>query len=454
MKTQILCLGACVLLMGCQSVDAPPIGLSSPVGLTASDCVIVPRDTWLGRTVSEGSPNSPAAVDIYIGSVTSSSRVPNLTLENYWCRFDNARQTYAARAGRAHDILVAQNALTFGAGAYIGSTLALNSSGLNDTQTDDLLETAVGIGLLSASRSLFNPMERRTRYRNASLAAICYMSHIDMAYNRQQNLTEMDDTVETLAAGIATAQQSLSELASLMADNQDRLQTALEQVTAGNDADRNNGFTAEEAALLSTALPRVLEVQQASQQAVTDAQAALTEARTTLALARQQQVAASQFQRTLREDALHFPVLVQHSVQSGQLDLQTVLQAINDVVESARDFTDPEQEVEPAPEITGVEKDDGGRESGSDAALVTQLADVQAKLAELTAQLEEVETLRQALGPLIPNYSTLTTSLRACRTVLMTGQRIEPDLSDRPLGPDDAAFLMETLATGRASAGR
>lgn len=436
MNKRIGLLGACAFLVGCQSVDAPPIGLSSPVGLVASNCEVHPQNNTIERALFHSSPNSNQHVDVYIRSGDTRTRTLDLTLENYWCRFDNARHTYASRAGRAHNILVAQNAITFGAGAYIGSTLALNSSGLNDTQTDDLLETAVGIGLMSASRSLYDPLDRRTRYRNASLAAICYMSHIDMAYNRQRNLTDMSRHIDDLQAQINAADSELIALARLLATNQDELQTRLENLDLSQAASLNT----------------VLETQETAQQVITDALTKLTQARTQLSLARQQQAAALTFERTLREDAMHFPVMVQHSVQTGQLDLQTVVHAIRDVMTSAREFTNPEEVIQHAPDTgrgnTGTESSRRARSSNDDE-LNTQATEIQKQVIDLNTKLSSLEGLSEGLASLIPNFTTITTSMRNCRTVLMTGQRIEPDLSDFPLGSEDTALIMELQAHAR-----
>jgi hypothetical protein len=149
------------------------------VGYLLSGCASIGAS---GAAQSPSASLQPRAIPSQCSSLQA-----NESLEGYYCRFLSARNAYHQASQNYQYSIEAQNILIFGAAVYAGSTLALNSGGLRESQTDDLTETALGLGVVQAAASMLGVQRRNELYRYAGDAAYCYSAHIRMLIVRKQN---------------------------------------------------------------------------------------------------------------------------------------------------------------------------------------------------------------------------------------------------------------------------
>lgn len=312
-------------------------------------------------------------------STACSNHWQNETLTGYWCRFTLAEMNYRA-AARNHDYAItAQNILSFTTAAGVAATLVLNDNGLTQSQTDDLTEAGLLLGIVTAGGRLFQSEERRQLYLRASDTAACYASHIAHLGARQANFAAItsytfEDAQRTLGQQVAVNALLVDQLIS----ETDPLEgEALAAVEAAR-----NAITA------ATAIQDQIEVQSS---------------------------ANTRLIASLREVAYDLGRTVEERAQNQPVSYSDLFNAIRDQAPYAPAATDPE-----LPETD----DNKGLVEGAERSTLQSLLTETAVLTYMTARVEA----------LLPDIGGLRTSMAGCETVLETGQRIRFDGRDTPAG--------------------
>lgn len=312
-------------------------------------------------------------------STACSSLWQNETLTGYWCRFTLAEMSYRA-AARNHDYAItAQNILTFTTAAGVAATLVLNDNGLTQSQTDDLTEAGLLLGIVTAGGRLFQSEERRQLYLRASDTAACYASHIAHLGARQANFAAITSYT------FEDAQRTLGQQVAVNA-------LLIDQLIAETDPLEGEALAAVEAA--RTAITTATTIQQ---------QVELQTSANTRLIA------------SLREVAYDLGRTVEERVQNQPVSYSDLFNAIRDQAPYAPAATDPE-----LPETD----DNKGLVEGAERSTLQSLLTETAVLTYMTARIEM----------LLPDIGGLRTSMAGCETVLETGQRIRFDGRDTPAG--------------------
>jgi hypothetical protein len=131
-----------------------------------------------------------------------------------YCDFQTLAAVQMMNVRRQNSIIEARNIFFFGTAVYAASTLALNANGLTEAQTTDLLETALGVGIVQSADLVYNPVERRTIHSRAVVAADCARSHTDALLRREAGLTNLVvqlGTLETRRGNLAAVREVLAD---------------------------------------------------------------------------------------------------------------------------------------------------------------------------------------------------------------------------------------------------
>lgn len=344
---------AALALTGCASRSMPP-------SLTGTSLVTTPQST--------------------AGSDTACANLWQAeTVTGYWCRFTLAEMHYRA-AARNHDYAItAQNILTFTTAAGVAATLVLNDGGLTQSQTDDLTEAGVLLGIFTVGSRLFQSEDRRQLYLRASDTAACYASHLAHLGARQANFTQINaytfegtqrSLSQQVAANSALIDQLIAETDPLEGD-------ALAAVQAGRAAIAAAAAVQDQVELQSSANARLIA--------------------------------------SLREIAYDLGRTVEERTQNQPVSYSDLFNAIRDQAPYAPAATEPE-----LPETLDNKDGVSSLERSTLQTLLTQTA----VLSYMTDRIEA----------LLPDIGGLRTSMAGCETVLETGQRIRFDARDTAAG--------------------
>jgi hypothetical protein len=329
----------------------------------------------------EGDPQSPDQIlqTRYIPNECG-AHISNEDLEGYYCRFLGARNAYHLAGSRYQHAVEAQNILTFGAAVYAGSTLALNSGGLRESQTDDLTETALGLGVIQAAASLLGVQRRNTLYRHASDASYCYASHIRMLIVRERALEQLvsDPTDINSQFDILGAINSVEGGLSYIQGANPRLLS---------DEERDDAATLIEAA-------RALQTQLRAQ-------------RRLLLIAQSQ----------MPDTAYRFVRSVEEAARNKPIDYASLITTIREA--AAAGLPSMEQDFE------------NKRESFDDQSEFNERQDEELRQA-FDAAIENLHGEMRRAETLMPNINPIRVSLQSCQTVLENGDPVRFNPTDTP----------------------
>lgn len=301
-----------------------------------------------------------------------------------WCDFMGARNVYLAGSIRSDNHTSLRNAAYFGAATYIGSTVILNSDGLSGSQSEDLTEAGLGIGILQASRSLFDSRARRTVYDNAVFASECYIDHVEAVIAREANISWLNANITALR------------------ERREGLDLEIGAAATSSDLTGDDAVSNAVIAAARTASARALEIE-------------------LKALAQIAEYASFEFEARRANADLRPAVL--RALRSEPMNIEAILATIRSAAQIASQFEAGEVpgEGEAVPE---VEK--GDRESANSLQERIQL------LTELTRGMNSATAMVSAH---IPNITGLMASFRTCATSLQTGARTSvSSLNDHPVG--------------------
>lgn len=316
----------------------------------------------------------------------TNSVLDETTYQGAWCRFTIASDLYEQASDRYQYATVAHNVLRFGAAVYAGSTLALNSGGLRESQTDDLTETALVLGVLAAADNVFGIQRRNTLFLNASKASACYAAHTTQIMDREANLEALLQD----ESGSIDAHERRFRLERALQELNSRIPAAVSSLQAGE--------TRQQSQIA------------AAQQLAAEAQSAIN------ALKTQRQV-FEQLDNELRLIASDFSRQVRTRERDAPVDYQALVTAI-------------QQSAAAGVPQTGSSSTTGAVDaSGAQEEFVNRSFDA---LAEAMEKVQDELALAQRLTPALDR---IRASLLTCVTILDTGGSVSINPGDSPIGP-------------------
>jgi hypothetical protein len=305
------------------------------------------------------------------------------------CRMEATRRTFSAATVRQDQVLQARNTVFFAGGMTLLSTLFLNPSGLNGSQTEDMSELALGLAILQASDSVYSPLERRTAYERANGVADCYLGHLQLAESRQARITRISSLLNALEPQV--------QLASSIAEDRRATFTATLREQTARDVPDEDAISEAAEGLLAT---------EAAEPFIANANSIIDRARVQIN-------AFDHLQTKAARAHIDLANAVRTQLHTESVDLNQLIQTTSEAAQALSDFTVSSGETRPeAPAAAPGEEEfkDAGNRS-------VAFANLQNLISELHRQ--------------TPNITTLSASMDQCVGIMQTGLEVAlPALND------------------------